>query len=205
MTKKQPTLKYADYCAFSEVARYAEADTEHAHQVAVFMWAARANAELAKLNGELPPKPPEWAWTADDSLSMVRLVWRPEAIEALRLLFAIPNGGERAAPVAARMKAEGAKAGVSDLMLPVARVVRSGTIGNWPYGLHHGLFLEMKRPEVREHKNETMLGKMRVKQRAGAMSEDQKAWFDAMERQEYATAVAWTFHEALAKLWSYLH
>lgn len=48
------------------------------------------------------------------------------------LLFAIPNAGKRSRIMGARMKAEGMRAGVSDLMLPVAR-----------HGFH-GLFIEMK-------------------------------------------------------------
>lgn len=51
---------------------------------------------------------------------------------ALALMFAIPNGGERNLRVAANLKAEGVKAGVSDIMLPVSR------------GGFHGLFIEMK-------------------------------------------------------------
>lgn len=47
-------------------------------------------------------------------------------------LFAIPNGGSRNRIEAARMKAGGIKAGVWDLMLPIAR---QG---------HHGLWVEMK-------------------------------------------------------------
>jgi hypothetical protein len=48
------------------------------------------------------------------------------------LLFAIPNGGHRHIAVAGKLKAEGVRPGVSDLMLPIAR-----------YGFH-GLFIEMK-------------------------------------------------------------
>lgn len=48
------------------------------------------------------------------------------------LLFAIPNGGQRNAVVAAKLKAEGVVAGVADLMLCVAR---KG---------YHGLFIEVK-------------------------------------------------------------
>lgn len=51
----------------------------------------------------------------------------------LRLLFAIPNGGLRNKIVAANLKAEGVRAGVPDMFLPVAR-------GRW-----HGLFIELKR------------------------------------------------------------
>jgi hypothetical protein len=49
-------------------------------------------------------------------------------------LLAIPNGGQRSKATAARLKAEGVKAGVSDLLLPLRR----GGFG--------GLFLEMKAP-----------------------------------------------------------
>lgn len=50
----------------------------------------------------------------------------------LGLLFAIPNGGHRNVIVAKKLKAEGVRPGVPDLMLPVAR------------GGYHGLFIEMK-------------------------------------------------------------
>lgn len=50
----------------------------------------------------------------------------------LNLLFAIPNGGFRNKATAGRLKAEGVKAGVPDICLPVAR------------GEFHGLFIEMK-------------------------------------------------------------
>lgn len=53
---------------------------------------------------------------------------RPE----LALLFAIPNGGHRHKATAAKLKAEGVKAGVPDICLPVAR------------GEYHGLWIEMK-------------------------------------------------------------
>ncbi len=53
----------------------------------------------------------------------------------LSLLFAIPNGGFRFTTVAGQMRAEGVKAGVPDVFLPVAR-------RGW-----HGLFLELKTRE----------------------------------------------------------
>lgn len=48
------------------------------------------------------------------------------------LMFAIPNGGKRHISVARRLKAEGVKAGVPDIFLPVA------------VGQYHGLFIELK-------------------------------------------------------------
>lgn len=50
----------------------------------------------------------------------------------LRLLFAVPNGGDRHVITAAKMKAEGVKPGVPDYILPVAR------------GGFHGLAIELK-------------------------------------------------------------
>lgn len=78
----------------------ARAETEHAHQTALFCWAALPDQQRAY----------------------------PE----LSLMFAIPNGGERNKIVAGNLKAEGVKAGVLDIFVPVAR------------GGFHGLFIEMK-------------------------------------------------------------
>jgi hypothetical protein len=53
----------------------------------------------------------------------------------LKLLYAVPNGGDRNLRVARKLKAEGVLAGVADLCLPAAR---RG---------YHGLYLEMKSKE----------------------------------------------------------
>lgn len=50
----------------------------------------------------------------------------------LAQMFAVPNGGQRHIAVAARLKAEGVKAGVPDIFLPA------------PRGQAHGLFIELK-------------------------------------------------------------
>ena len=50
----------------------------------------------------------------------------------LKLLFHIPNGGSRNRLEAQNLKAQGVKAGVPDLCLPV------------PMGHFHGLYIEMK-------------------------------------------------------------
>ena len=55
------------------------------------------------------------------------------AYPELTLLYHIPNGGSRHKAEAGRLKAEGVKAGVPDLCLPVAR------------GGFHGLYVELKR------------------------------------------------------------
>ena len=56
----------------------------------------------------------------------------------LELLYAIPNGGHRHPRVAGRLRAEGVRAGIPDLCLPVAR------------GGAHGLYIEMKAVGGRE-------------------------------------------------------
>ena len=56
-----------------------------------------------------------------------------EEHEELKLLFAVPNGGYRPMATAAQLKAEGVRAGVPDVCLPVAR------------GRFHSLWIEMKR------------------------------------------------------------
>jgi hypothetical protein len=52
----------------------------------------------------------------------------PEKTKLIDYLFAIPNGGRRDKREAALMKAEGVKAGVSDLFLPIPR---GGYCGFW--------------------------------------------------------------------------
>jgi VRR-NUC domain-containing protein len=58
-----------------------------------------------------------------------------ETHPVLKLLYAVPNGGDRNLRVARKLKAEGVLAGVADLCLPAAR---RG---------YHGLYIEMKSEE----------------------------------------------------------
>ncbi len=55
-----------------------------------------------------------------------------DRLPELALLYAIPNGGHRHKAVAAKMRAEGQRAGVPDMALPIAR------------GPYIGAFIEMK-------------------------------------------------------------
>lgn len=65
-------------------------------------------------------------------------------------LFSIPNGGIRSPREAARLKAEGVKAGVVDIFLPIKR---NGFSGMW---------LEMKAPKKKPTKKQAQwLEKMR--------------------------------------------
>lgn len=96
----------------------------------------------------------------------------------LEMLFAIPNGGDRQASVAASLKAEGVKAGVPDLMLPV------------PRGAYAGLWIEMKKPSERMKRN-------------GGRSDKQVEWHKKLVEQRYAVVVAYGWQAAVCALLKY--
>ena len=93
---------------------------------------------------------------------------------ALSLLLHIPNGGARRKSEAARMSAEGVRAGVPDLCLPVAR------------GGYHGLFIELKRT------------------RGGRVSPEQTRWIRNLNDQGYYAAVCIGWENASQLLLAYL-
>lgn len=74
--------------------------------------------------------------TVNESVEQINLFrWAAYAsggMPELGLLYHIPNGGKRDITTAKRLKAEGVKAGVPDLCLPV------------PRGIYHGLYIELK-------------------------------------------------------------
>lgn len=90
------------------------------------------------------------------------------------MLYHIPNGGKRGKAEAIRFKAEGVKAGVPDICLPVAR-------GEW-----HGLYIELKRRE------------------GGRVSAEQTQWLEALMREGYCTAICRGWEEAQRMILRYL-
>jgi VRR-NUC domain-containing protein len=98
---------------------------------------------LAKLGVERRAKPRELERPHQVALiKWVRAV--NGAYPVLKLLYAVPNGGDRNLRVARKLKAEGVLAGVADLCLPAAR---RG---------YHGLYIEMKSEKgsaTKEQKN----------------------------------------------------
>lgn len=90
--------------------------------------------------GEKVPIPPKRTQDHEESRIQQNLIrWWSIACRAQNIpepmFFAIPNGGWRSPVTGAILKREGARSGVPDLMLAVAR------------GKYHGLFLELKKPD----------------------------------------------------------
>lgn len=82
---------------------------------------------LARSGTEHGEQAAVFCWAAQNRAQYPELVW----------MYAIPNGGGRSMAQGAALKAEGVKAGVADICLPV---VRMHSRGNCP-----GLYIEMKR------------------------------------------------------------
>jgi hypothetical protein len=98
---------------------------------------------------------------------------------ALKFMHAIPNGGERNVRVAAKMKAEGVRAGVLDIFLPVPKAGK------------HGFYIEMKRSDRRNHKN-------------GGLSDEQLEFAKFAYEAGYWVTVCYTWEEARDKIVAYL-
>ena len=92
----------------------------------------------------------------------------------LSLLYHVPNGGSRHRAEAARLQAEGVKAGVPDLCLPVAR------------GGFHGLYIELKRV------------------RGSKTSDLQIAWMESLMKQGYCVALCKGWEQAAKTIIDYL-
>lgn len=98
--------------------------------------------------------------------------------EPLRWLFAIPNGGKRDPATAGRLKAEGVKAGVPDVCLPLPRYAADGTIA-------HGLFIELK-----------------VKPNRTTAAQDE--WIEYLNEAGYLAVVCYSWQEAARVITEYL-
>lgn len=92
----------------------------------------------------------------------------------LALMYHIPNGGSRSKSEAGRFRAEGVKAGVPDICLPVAR------------GGYHGLYIELKRVK------------------GGRVSTAQQGWIAALRDQGYCACVCKGWDEAAHIIKAYL-
>lgn len=99
----------------------------------------------------------------------------------LRKLYAVPNGGQRNPIVAAKLKAQGVRAGVLDISLDVAR-----------HGFH-GLRIEMKRP-----------ANVALGHTAGRLSKEQEQRFSDLTQDGYRAVVCYGWEQARDVLVEYL-
>jgi hypothetical protein len=90
------------------------------------------------------------------------------------MLYHIPNGGARSKATAGRLKAEGVRAGVPDLCLPV------------PRGPYHGLYIELKR------------------RHGGQVSPAQRDWLNRLRERGYAVSVCRGWEDAAQTIMAYL-
>lgn len=135
---------------------------EHSHQTAIFQWVALYGVR----------RHPDMA-----------------------LLHAIPNGAklrgigtDEGRAEGGRMKAEGVRSGVPDVMLPVPvyNQPNAALILRYP-----GLYVELKKPG-------------REREKDGGRSEQQVEWHAALVRQGYAVATAYGWQAAAQVLADYL-
>lgn len=112
----------------------AKSGTEHAEQMALFCWANKALTIGFDAANDIrsysdPKLYDNWPYN--------------KPIECLKWLHAIPNAGARGNKVAAaQLKAEGVKAGVADIFLPVGRWHGEANPSKTYYA---GLYIELKR------------------------------------------------------------
>ena len=92
--------------------------------------------QLAKPGTEHAHQVALFCWLASQLAAYPEVKW----------VYAIPNGGERNPIVAARLKAEGVKSGVSDICLPFSR---QG---------YFGFYIEMKKPKGKESPTQIEFG-----------------------------------------------
>jgi hypothetical protein len=93
-------------------------------------------------------------------------------------LFAIPNGGERHIAVAAKLKAEGVRAGIPDMMLAIPMVFAK-------VEFRHGLFIEHKMP-------------------GNGLSEKQSAASERLARRGYRAVVSYSAVQTQLAIMDYL-
>ena len=146
--------------------------TEDGHQTALFAW-----ANMVRLYGYQ---------AALDDLCYTKKGYAAEhydpihGIQALEMLFAVPNGGLRDKITAAKLRATGVRAGYPDIALDA------------PRGPFHGLRIELKRPESED-------------KRQGRTTQRQNSWLERLRQYGYRAEVCVGWQEAARLIFHYLN
>ena len=157
----------------------AKSGTEHAHQVALFSFtavAAEHGFEIAFL----------WA-NGTDTIQNIVKNHENRPFPALKWFHAIPNGGSRGDSVKSRiirgagLKAEGVRSGVADTFLP------------FPAGGYHGLYIELKKPNMAPKRASS----------SGGLTDEQKSFAEHVKTCGYCWRVCYSWREAAKILQAY--
>ena len=93
-------------------------------------------------------------------------------------MFAIPNGANKSKTARGKFNAEGLKAGIPDLFIPIANKY------------YHGLFIEMKRRPKTLKSGKKSYSHIKV-------SENQKVWLQELRQQNYEAIICHGSDEAI--------
>lgn len=160
----------------------ARTNSEHGHQRALFAW-----ANMAVLFGFNAA----WDDRSYNEPNFARNTYGQDSEGApheLARMHAIANGGKRDKITAGKLKAEGVKAGVPDIFLPVPMPM-SG-LNRWDKR-HCGLYIEMKRPKAGQ-------------QTAGSTSNEQETWIVYLRSAGYAVGVYFDWRSAAKDIQQYM-
>jgi hypothetical protein len=160
----------------------AKSKTEHSEQVALFAWCAMASTfGVNAANDQNSYSLAGYAKSLADNGHSI-----PEP--RLGLLYAIHNQGHGDKIRGGRAKAEGVRAGVPDICLPVPRnsniEVELGNIRQATF--YHGLYIELK------------------KEKDGRASKVQNDYIEALKAQGYKVEICHGFKAAIAVILEYL-
>lgn len=155
---------------------------EHAHQTALFMW-----ANMARNFGPIIADDPHsykvagFAKTQFENAGKLGYKKYSAPIPQLKWLHAIHNQGHGDKVRGGIAKAEGVKAGVADMFLPVPMSIQKAFGGSpLPIGEFHGYYLELK---VGYNKpDEKQLEFMADMRAAGYAADWAKGWLEARQK-----------------------
>lgn len=136
----------------------------------MFRWAMQKE-QVKRMQQNKPTVPTE---SVEQQCLFRWAIYQSGKYPELSLMYHVPNEGKRTRATGGRMRAEGLKAGVPDICLPV------------PRGAFHGLYIEMKR------------------QKGNTTTDNQDFWLDELSKQGYKAEVCRGWEAAAVVIEKYL-